>query len=328
MGEACSATAPDAVTPYARRQPERTVLYQAVASQLETSLEALEVRGRSVPGFVRDELRAFLRCGILRHGCCRVRCTGCGHSKVVAFSCKCRGFCPSCAGRRMASTAKHIVERVSPDAKTGTITFTQCFGSSLNLNVHFHTLALDGVYTEDEGALRWHDVVPPSDEAVASFVDRLARKLVAKLTSLGVIDEEGLLMPPSDEAQFEAEQSWLPGFADASVQGRIASGERAGSKVERVGDRIRIVDARGGGDGGDSLRIEAAAACRTGVFRCTPTWPSAAETENESSGWSSTPRVAQSPTAGSTPWVRRRYGSTTRRPGATAPPASCSPTTS
>jgi len=156
---------------------------------------------------------------------------------------------------RKQAKGQGLVSR-SPDAKTGTITFPQRFGSSLNLNVHFHTLALDGVYTEDEGAVRWHDLVPPSDEAVASFVERLVRKLVAKLTSLGVIDEEGLLMPPSDEAQLEAEQSWRPGLADASVQGRIASGERAGSKVERVGDRIRIVDARGGGDGGDSPRIE------------------------------------------------------------------------
>ncbi len=222
MGEACTAATPGAANPYTRRRPERTVPYRAVSGQLETSLQALEYRGRSVLGFVREELRAFLRCGILKHGCCRVRCTACGHSKVVAFSCKCRGFCPSCAGRRMASTAKHVVERVWPergvrqwvlsfpwglrrriaydkelaevvrrvwvrslhaflrkrakrqglvsrlsDAETGTITFPQRFGSSLNLNVHFHTLALDGVYTEDdgdgdaEGFARWHDLEPP-----------------------------------------------------------------------------------------------------------------------------------------------------------------------
>ncbi len=52
--------------------------------------------------------------------------------------------------------------------------------------------------------------------------------------SLGVVDADGLLMPPRDETQTEAEQSWLPGFTDASVQGRIASGERAGRKVAAI----------------------------------------------------------------------------------------------
>jgi hypothetical protein len=34
---------------------------------------------------------------------------------LVAFSCKQRGACPSCAGRRMANTAAHLVDRVLPD---------------------------------------------------------------------------------------------------------------------------------------------------------------------------------------------------------------------
>ena len=33
---------------------------------------------------------------------------------VVAFSCKGRGFCPSCGGRRMADTAAHLVDRILP----------------------------------------------------------------------------------------------------------------------------------------------------------------------------------------------------------------------
>ena len=34
--------------------------------------------------------------------------------EVLAFSCKKRGFCPSCAGRRMAQMAAHLVEPVIP----------------------------------------------------------------------------------------------------------------------------------------------------------------------------------------------------------------------
>ena len=34
--------------------------------------------------------------------------------KLVAFSCKRRGFCPSCGARRMAQTAAHLVDHVIP----------------------------------------------------------------------------------------------------------------------------------------------------------------------------------------------------------------------
>jgi len=37
---------------------------------------------------------AFLECGILAHGFLRLLCANCGHDKLVAFSCKRRGFCP------------------------------------------------------------------------------------------------------------------------------------------------------------------------------------------------------------------------------------------
>ena len=49
-----------------------------------------------LPRFIRDEFDAFLECGILAHGFLRLRCGECGHDKLLAFSCKRRGFCPSC----------------------------------------------------------------------------------------------------------------------------------------------------------------------------------------------------------------------------------------
>src|SRR5215475_9441503 len=36
-----------------------------------------------------------------------------------------------------------------PDGRTGSVTVIQRFGSGLQLNVHFHTLALDGVVQSD-----------------------------------------------------------------------------------------------------------------------------------------------------------------------------------
>jgi hypothetical protein len=90
------------------------VLYGVVSDQLTTFLAHAEHSGRSVPAFVERELTRYLECGILAYGFVRVRCTGCGHDRLVAFSCKGRGFCPSCGGRRMADTAAFLVDRVLP----------------------------------------------------------------------------------------------------------------------------------------------------------------------------------------------------------------------
>jgi hypothetical protein len=45
-----------------------------------------------LPRFVELELRAFLDCGILQKGFARFRCQQCGHDRLVALSCKGRGY--------------------------------------------------------------------------------------------------------------------------------------------------------------------------------------------------------------------------------------------
>src|SRR5690606_36116531 len=42
------------------------------------------------------------------------RCESCHHEKLVAFSCKRRGFCPSCGARRMVESAALLVDEVFP----------------------------------------------------------------------------------------------------------------------------------------------------------------------------------------------------------------------
>jgi hypothetical protein len=101
---------------YLPRRPTETVLYCAVRENLETFLaHARETYERPVPRYVEQELRAFLRCGVFSHGFVRAHCDDCGHDLLVAFSCKSRTACPSCAGRRMANTGAAIVDRVLPD---------------------------------------------------------------------------------------------------------------------------------------------------------------------------------------------------------------------
>ena len=101
---------------YLRRNPGEGVLYSVLAAPLETFLARAETDGSTpgLPRYVVHELRAYLTCGVLAHGFARFRCFGCGSDDLVAFSCKGRGFCPSCGGRRMADTAAHLVDMVLP----------------------------------------------------------------------------------------------------------------------------------------------------------------------------------------------------------------------
>jgi hypothetical protein len=99
---------------YVRRQPEQTVLHRVIREHLETFLAEARQRGggEGLPRFVERELREFLTCGVMARGFARFRCDGCAREILVAFSCKGRGFCPSCCGRRMGELAAHLVDGV------------------------------------------------------------------------------------------------------------------------------------------------------------------------------------------------------------------------
>ncbi len=74
----------------------------------------LAEQGRGLPGYVVREFDDYLKCGRLEHGFLRVRCESCHDEKLVAFSCKRRGFCPSCGAKRMVDSAAHLVDEVLP----------------------------------------------------------------------------------------------------------------------------------------------------------------------------------------------------------------------
>jgi Transposase zinc-binding domain len=67
-----------------------------------------------IPKHAREELESYLECGLLCRGFVRPKCEDCGERRLVAFSCKGRGFCPSCTGRRMNPTAANLMEPVLP----------------------------------------------------------------------------------------------------------------------------------------------------------------------------------------------------------------------
>ncbi|MGG7056584.1 transposase zinc-binding domain-containing protein [Nitrosomonas sp. ANs5] len=100
---------------YERHRPEETVLYQLVQENVETFLHKLKLKlGRGYPILSKMNSMHFLNVAPMAHGFLRLRCASCAHDKLVAYSCKRRGFCLSCGGRRMAQTAAYLVDHIIP----------------------------------------------------------------------------------------------------------------------------------------------------------------------------------------------------------------------
>ena len=92
---------------YQPRQPRQTALWQTVQSHWRGFEGRVGPSGgeRRIPRFVDVGMRRFLSCGSLASGFARLRCNGCHDEMLVAFSCKVRGLCPSCDGRRITEQA-------------------------------------------------------------------------------------------------------------------------------------------------------------------------------------------------------------------------------
>ncbi len=271
---------------YEPRDAERSVLHRVVDAHLDAFLDAAahHAEGGRLPTFVEQEFRDFLTCGVLAHGFARLRCGDCACERLVPFSCKGRGFCPSCGGRRMTESAARLVDHVLPHVpmrqwvlslpyrlryllawnhdlcravltiyarallafqrrrvrrcglrvgQSGCVTVIQRFGGGLNLNVHFHTLVLDGVFTESQGeTLRFQPTPPPTDEEVGLVLATISTRVGRLLRRRG-LDAEADVTPPDPLAE---ESPALAGIGSASIQGRVALGRRTGARVWRVGE--------------------------------------------------------------------------------------------
>ena len=279
---------------YRRREPERGLLHQVLLAHLESILARARERdtGRGLPAFVVRELYRYLGCGLLafakRIQCsARVRCADCGRDELVAFSCKGRGFCPSCGSRRMADMAAHLVDEVLPHApirqwvlsfpfpirfllafdpqlcaavrrifvravlgwherraerdgvaspRGGAIVVAQRFGGSVNLNLHYHALVIDGVFSCASTFTRpvFHAAPPLDDADVEQLTRTLARRVTRYLRRRGHLPRE------SEGEHGGAPELDEPLFAElcaASVQGRAAVASHSSPGVTRLGRR-------------------------------------------------------------------------------------------
>jgi len=119
------------------------------------------------------------------------------------------------------------------DGQGGCVTVIQRFGSGLQLNVHAHTLALDGIFTEAaDGTLRFHPAPPPTDVEVGRLLATIRTRILRLLRRRGVLGEPEAADAPDPLAEASAA---LAGIASAAVQGRAALGPRAGARVLQIG---------------------------------------------------------------------------------------------
>ena len=117
------------------------------------------------------------------------------------------------------------------EGRSGAVTVIQRFGGGLQLNVHFHSLLLDGVFTERaDGTLEFHPADPPSDEEVARLLATVRRRVLRLLTRRGLAVEDA-----PDQESLTEESPALAGISSAAVQGRVALGPRAGARVVQLG---------------------------------------------------------------------------------------------
>jgi len=99
---------------YKRHQPEDTLLFKLIKEYYPLFENHLNEKGRTLPIHVKDEFEAYLKCGLLEYGFLRVKCCNCSHERLVAFSCKRRGFCPSCCAKRMIESAALLIDNILP----------------------------------------------------------------------------------------------------------------------------------------------------------------------------------------------------------------------
>jgi hypothetical protein len=119
-------------------------------------------------------------------------------------------------------------------ARPGAVTFVQRFGSSLNLNVHFHTCFLDGIYVRDAtGHLVFHGAPPPNSDDLEGVVRIVHQRSVRWLTRHGHLER-----PPLEDRSNEAALP-SPIEACAAIAARDDAHACVGCRTDRPCERSR-----------------------------------------------------------------------------------------
>jgi hypothetical protein len=113
---------------YRPRHPERTVLYRVLFHYFDRFLTEYEHRFEKEYGFLRpiikEVVERYLDCGNPHCGFARIRCPDCHTEHLLMFSCRTRGFCPSCHAKRLEEWGEWMRETLLLDVPHRQVVFT------------------------------------------------------------------------------------------------------------------------------------------------------------------------------------------------------------
>ena len=142
----------------------------------------------------------------------------------------------------------------------GSVNFVQRFGS-LNLHVHFHLLALDGVFARDaRGGLVFHPAEAPTAADVEAIVARTARRSIAWLRKRGYIDDSPLEARSNEEpaqTALDACAAIAMGRGNVSTLPRDSTQDDGHGAAEERPDKPALAVERDGFNVHAGVRIEA-----------------------------------------------------------------------
>jgi hypothetical protein len=123
--------------------------------------------------------------------------------------------------------------------QTGAISFTHMFGSLLSLNIHNHSLFVDGVFeakNDPHEKPKFKKLSPLTDDEVSSLTEKIAKRTIHYLQTQGYIENE----TPTDKLSegqdpIIKEHESLSKILAASARGRIAFGKNAGRYPTKIG---------------------------------------------------------------------------------------------
>ncbi len=144
-------------------------------------------------------------------------------------------------------------------AQCGSITFVQRFGS-LNLNVHFHVLVLDGVFSRDpDERVLFHAAPAPTAADLDAIVARVQQRSVAWLRRHGHLEDQSV----EDRSNEPPAQTALDACAAIAMgRGKVATLPREGEQDaqgdgEERSDKPAVAVEHGGFNVHAGVRIEA-----------------------------------------------------------------------
>ena len=104
---------------YRQRHPERTIFYRVMFHYFEEFVSEYENRFEREYGYfrpvIKEVVEKYLDCGNPKCGFARIRCPDCGTERLLTFSCKVRGFCPSCQAKRLEEWGEWMRESLVLD---------------------------------------------------------------------------------------------------------------------------------------------------------------------------------------------------------------------